>query len=92
MEIIYKASDYFIQVVFEEEVSFTNAVLFNKATRIGWEFSIVQVGDRTYNLTLTADKTSGMDVGVYNLELWADTILLERKENFARVEETSQSV
>lgn len=92
MEIIYKASDYFIQVVFEEEVSFTNAVLFNKATRIGWEFSIVQVEDRTYNLTLTADETSGMDVGVYNLELWADTILLERKENFAKVEETSQSV
>ena len=92
MEIIYKASDYFIQVVFEEKVSFTHAVLFNKATHSAYEFSIVLVGDATYNLTLPASETTVMDVGMYNLELWADTTLLDCKENFAKVEETSQSL
>lgn len=91
MEIIYKASDYSIQVVFDEKVSFTHAVLFNKATRNGWEFSIVQVGDATYNLTLPASETTGMDVGMYNLELWSNTTLLDSKENFAKVVETSKS-
>ena len=92
MEIIYKGSDYSIKVVFDEKVSFTHAVLFNKATRNGWEFSIVQVGDATYNLTLPASETTRMDVGMYNLELWSNTTLLDCKENFAKVQETSQSV
>ena len=54
-------------------------------------FSIEQTDANQYNLSLSADVTANIGVGLYNLELWADTLIIERKENFVKVEETSQS-
>lgn len=92
METIYKGSSFLLIVTFEEQISLTNATLFNQATHESVMFSIEQTEANQYNLSLSADVTANIGVGLYNLELWADTLIIERKENFVKVEETSQSV
>lgn len=91
MEIVYKGGAFVAKVNLEEGTTLTDAWLYNLATRDKVEFSKTQIADTIYLIWLDSDDTFGLSVGLYNLELYDGDTLIDCKENYIKIIETSKS-
>lgn len=90
METIYKGSGWNATVNFESDKTSVEAILYNRATKQSASLNVSGSGT-TYSIAISGVETAKLGVGIYDLELYATDSIVDVKNNFAKVVETSKS-
>ena len=89
METIYKGSGWEIYINLEAAV--VSACLYSKATKQSMELRLNGSSDNSHNFMLSGNETAELGVGMYDLEIYAYDSIVDVKNNFVKVVETSKS-